>query len=542
MERGIMEEKGMKKYFGIGIATLLFVLQAMLLPRTGMTWDEPSSFFFGRANLKFWMTGDRRYVTDFKNKALFKNDPIQYIYGEDVYPPFPFLVASTFSYVLSEKLHILNTIDAHHLGEVAIGAIGVGFFYYLLLELGMAVPVAALTTAMYALYPTIFGQMRSDAKDIPLMSMLVITVYWFVRWVKNNSQFVIRNSLFFIFSFGLALATKPTAAILVPIFILWMCIKKRGVLIKFLVLGSLSLVVMFIVWPWLWDNPVGKLQEVWQFFKVVGYQLPVLYLGKLYAAGVDLPKEYPFAILLFQTPIEISVLFLVGTIIAFKKPWGFLVLIWFWFGMSRFFVPGVLIYAKVRHFIDVMPAFFILAGYGLSFFHKLLKLPKLLKCLIIGLILIHELIIITRLFPYEPSYFNALIGGARGVSEKHLFDIEYWGSGVKEAMEYINANDPEARVYACGLRHVAQLYEKGSVRVALDGSEATTVILPNSPSFFGPALDFHKKNDTIVHTVVRDGAELYFVFKRTSPAWYTCGYETESNYPLSYLPSVQRIR
>src|SRR3989344_4793339 len=126
-----------KRHLGLIIALTLFILQASLIPQSGMTWDEPSSFFFGRANLKFWLTGNRAYLTDLKNPVLFEDSPFKYIYGEDIYPPTSFVIESLSSYILSERLHMLSSINAHHIGEVAIGAVGVGFFYLLAIEAGI---------------------------------------------------------------------------------------------------------------------------------------------------------------------------------------------------------------------------------------------------------------------------------------------------------------------------------------------------------------------------------------------------------------------
>ena len=103
----------MKKYIGVLLAILVFCVQLMLIHGAGLTWDEPSSFFFGRANLKFWLTGNRAYLNDIKSKTLYADSPFFYLFGEDVYPPFPFVVASSFSYVFAEHLHLLTFLDAH---------------------------------------------------------------------------------------------------------------------------------------------------------------------------------------------------------------------------------------------------------------------------------------------------------------------------------------------------------------------------------------------------------------------------------------------
>jgi hypothetical protein len=97
----------------------------------------------GRANLKFWMTGNRAYIDDFKNPKLFTDSPFQYIYGEDIYPPFPFLFSSAVSYVSAEKLHLTDIYSAHHIGELMIAALGIWALYGLATEAGLAVPLAA---------------------------------------------------------------------------------------------------------------------------------------------------------------------------------------------------------------------------------------------------------------------------------------------------------------------------------------------------------------------------------------------------------------
>src|SRR5471030_1132747 len=127
-----------KWHIGIFIAVIVFLLQAIAVPHVGMTWDEPASFFIGRANLKFWLTRDRTYLTDLKNPQKFVGDPFQYVYGEELYPPFPFVIASGTSYIFSEHLHLLNFIDAHHIGLVAIGAVGVAAMYGIAITIGFS--------------------------------------------------------------------------------------------------------------------------------------------------------------------------------------------------------------------------------------------------------------------------------------------------------------------------------------------------------------------------------------------------------------------
>ncbi len=549
----------MKKYLGLLIIFIYILFQVVSLPHVGMTWDEPSSFFFGRASLHFYETGDRGYLQDseWKNPQRFGKDPLQYIYGEDVYPPFPFIIASLSSSILSEHLHLLNPITAHHLGLVVIGGIGVLAMYGIGMALGWSSWLATGIALVYGTYPTIIAQMRNDAKDVPLMSMIVLFVFMTLKFLLSVKKGGKQNFLWAIgtgISMGLAIGSKPTAGIMIPILGIWFIIsygllfsfrKKIGSVPKLIApivfIGVVGLLVFFLSWPWLWDNPIGKIEQVWTFFKVVGRGMPTLYMGTVYNAGYNLPWHYPLAILAFQTPISVLImggLGVVGGLGVFVKkrnPWPLLFLLWIVIGMGRFFVPGVLIYAKIRHFIDVMPAFFILIG---IFLHELSilslrKLGKKIAILLVLIMVLEQTWVIGTHFPYEPSYFNLFVGGTKTVAEKKLFDIEYWASGVKDAMNYIDSvttNDKPATVYACTMAHLALFYETSKVKVTSNSVGATYTLVPNSASWFGGVAAFMKDNHDLVYTIKRNGGDLFWVFKSKSYSGWNCGQETNMVY------------
>ena len=556
------------KHIGVFLAIIVFVIQAFLLPHVGMSWDEPSSFFMGRANLKFWLTGSRAYLNDIKNKTLFADSPIPYIFGEDIYPPFPFLVASAFSYIFAEKLHLMQVFDAHHLGEVAIGSLGVWGMYGLSTAAGLSVPTAVVTTLAYTLYPTIFGLMRSDAKDVPLVSMLIVSAYfflsWLTRWRKKQYTHLWRDGILFGITFGLAQASKPTAALFVPIVVTWIFLsawrdkafrKSLAPRVRFSItvglLLALAVIVFFLAWPWLWDDPVGKLTQVVTFFKSVGYNMLTPYFGYIYNAAVNLPKSYPFLIVFIQTPVEIGVLAITGFVSAIRRfvthaeTVPFLFVLWFVIGMGRFLVPGVIIYSGVRHFIDVMPAFFILAGFGLEW-GALSVASWVKRCvpavsryvsatsviyIALGVIVFHEAYISVTFFPYEVLYFNALVGGTKNVADKWLFDVGQAGA-VKEAMEFI-ARDSKGRptlVYPCQLGHLALLYLAPHVKLTRRPELGNYTIIPNSPSWFEGALTFAKTHHEKAYIVRRAGADIFYVLRYTSQVGWRCGWETGTNY------------
>jgi hypothetical protein len=538
-------------HLGIVIALSVFIVQALLLPRIGMSWDEPASFFIGRANLKFWTTGNRAYVDDIKNKELFRDSPIQYIYGEDIYPPVPFLLPSAVSAVFAETLHIMDVYTAHHLGELIIATVGIWALYGLAIEAGLAVPLAAGVSLIYALYPTIIDMMRADPKDMPLVSLLIVSAYFAMRvfrnWRKKNTLRVWTNGLVFSVFFGLAACTKPTAAFIVPVFVIWIVLaclrnvplRREFPVVRFtsfwVILITLAVAVFFFMWPWAWVDPVARIGETLSFFKTVGYNMPTTFFGTIYHAGVNLPRIYAYVILLIQTPIEITLLVIVGTIyvtIRFIKKgffYPFLFVIWFWLLICRFLIPHFIIYSKVRHFIDAMPAFFILAGFGALSIGELISHRR--KIVIAsGLLLFvvaHQLWISYRFFPYEGTYYNFLTGGTKTVARKQLFDIGP-ATGVKEAVEFINRDSEgkQTRIYPCLMSHVIRFYAASNVIVTSKPEYGRYVIVPNAISWFEGALTFWKNQTTPSYVIQRDGGDLFYVYKNEQPFGWRCGWET----------------
>src|SRR5262249_32307272 len=44
-----------------------------------------------------------------------------------------------------------------------------------------------------------------------------------------------------------------------------------------------------------------------------------------------------------------------------------------------------------------------------------------------------------RVQPYDLDYFNEVVGGAGGVQRRHWFEVGWWGEGLAEAVDYVNA-------------------------------------------------------------------------------------------------------
>ena len=70
------------------------------------------------------------------------------------------------------------------------------------------------------------------------------------------------------------------------------------------------------------------------------------------------------------------------------------------------------------------------------------------------LLLVPGVVGIARLHPYEYVYYNELVGGLQGAEGR--FELDYWATGFREAMETINDVAPaKATVAVAGSRQAA---------------------------------------------------------------------------------------
>jgi hypothetical protein len=543
----------LKNKFIVPLVFLLyFLIQFILVLRVGFTWDEPSILFIGKRNYDFWISGNWQYGPDYRPIAKSTDGPLRMVYGAKYYPPLLPTVAVTLHELFYTKLHLLPSVPAYHFAGLLVSFIGIIVLYALLKELGFGKWLSLGVSLLYGLYPSIAGQMRNDLKDVPLAAAVIVLVYLFIKLLHSYPKNI---SYFWTFcmgiSLGLAILMKPTAALMVLIIIAYCLVSlvfPKGrrqlppipmILTQVLLIGILALVIVVFLWPRVWSNPVEQLLEAFNFLKTTGLMITVPYFGTIYRAGMGVPWHYPFGVLLVQTPPPLLVFFLTGIVGIFwnvkktKNPLPLFFLLWVGIALFRFSLPGFLIYAKVRQLMDALPGLFIIGIYGIDFIgtivHTYIPIRKSHVILALcGIALAHELFILVQFAPYEPSYFNFIVGGTKNVAEKQLFDSEYWGSSVREAMEYVDkAATKPVTVYTCTMAHLAKYFNTDKVTTVITAERADYFLIPNSKSYFGDIFTELEGNGKIVYTVRRAGTDLFYVYKSYGGLFPQCGSESE---------------
>ena len=285
---------------------------------------------------------------------------------------------------------------------------------------------------------------------------------------------------------------------------------------------SLSTLILYAAWPFLWPSPLKHLWEAILRMARFPWQGRVLYGGYVYSAA-ELPWHYELRSLLLQLTLPALVLGGLGIFAALlalarKKQGGgglALLLIWLGLPLAVVVILDAQIYSAFRQLMFVLPALFLLASVGID---KLLGLLRRAWApVVVGVALAPGLIGIVRLHPYEIVYYNEFVGGAAGASGR--FDLETWGTSYREAIEFINGVAPEgAWVFVpTGEHHTMTPFARADLRIAKLTEE---VMLQPPPGAYAvvvdAGLDGYPRAE-VIYVIERAGALLTTVLKLAPP-------------------------
>jgi hypothetical protein len=204
--------------------------------------------------------------------------------------------------------------------------------------------------------------------------------------------------------------------------------------------------VLISTWPYLWDDPIGKLTKVVGYYQHIG--------GIAYQTTTLLPfwglNTYAIQYVLYATPLVTLFFFLVGVWwtlrFGMRENTKTAIFVFFWFlvPILRVSLPGTGIYGGLRQIMEFIPALAILSGIGAMYLARkrwFLQLVVILSFIPIALKII-------SIHPNQNVYINPLIGGLNGAKERNFPD---WGvnlgSVYQQGMDWLNQNaEREANV------------------------------------------------------------------------------------------------
>jgi hypothetical protein len=479
-------------------ALLFFLVVAvgvLLVPRIGPAWDEPDNIFSGGQYYNFFRQGLNPKVFDNTNPSSYFGDVVYPLDRAPAHlPPVANYVGTAITLMLEKSgmPHAGTTaILGYHLMTVLFFAILVTVTYVFGMLFGLPVWVSVFAALATFLYPTLFGHGLSDSKDTAQAALFTLSLYFFVKGVKRSST---RNLLAGALVWGLGLATKFNAVYVPVILGLW-CISRAvffgsgGIKFRYIYYIALGLIVSFAVWPYLWYAPLSRIGEVVNYFTHVGQGYKFFFGGKSYQSGAGIIYWwYPWASLLLCTPIPLllSAGYGLFALIRRLKQHGDRVILIFWImvPMARALLPGAALYDQLRHFVEILPAFMLLAGIGIESLAKCKKAGRPIAAGAALFVILSLAVINVKYFPYSAGYYNPLAGNANA-----NFDREIEGLSIKEGIDYLHRTYGPISLWVTIAGHLSWYHVQGQDRYVYTAEEADSLIVINKRSHFWPGDD-----------------------------------------------------
>jgi hypothetical protein len=498
---------------GVLTALIFAVILIATQDHYGETWDEWDHFEIGEEYYQY----------------LFGTGRTPELYGHvyrQYYAPCSDIIAAIIKHTFADTLGWMSVELAWHLHlNLLFAASGLIVFLTVLPEYGGRAAYVCLVALFVS--PHLLGHCHNNMKDFAVTAWTIVAVFAFHAGVRRRSypRMVLAG-----LATGITLASKVNGVILGPIFLVYVllllvCGDERDeplpARLRFTVLGcgivhwTTAFGSMVLFWPWLWEAPLARFLETVSFFHHHIWNARVLYRGNIMTAA-NVPKDYAPYYVLITTPI-VWLPFILGGLVRGsiealrRRLLVALIGIAFLAPIIVKVLPSAPTYDGVRHFLPAFPFLACLVGFGLDWMFTLASRGReraaaaLVTVVALGSAAVADM----RIHPYQSTFFNSLVGGGRGAMGR--FELDYWGSSLKEAGRYVNAVAPvNSRVHVLlDLERLARLRPD----LLLTEYDPDYAIVLNRESLKPDPY----KSQTPIHTITADGAVLTKIYRLTPP-------------------------
>jgi hypothetical protein len=342
---------------------------------------------------------------------------------------------------------------------------GICSLFLLTVELFKSSKTAAFVTLLFFLTPRMFAESHYNNKDMVLLSLSFVLLYWGRRIMNEASG---KNIFMFAFTGALAANMKIIGVWIfgilgIYLLIYFMAAKQMNekLIKKVAACIILWLVIYFIITPAAWGNPIDFIKFLISCATDFRWHDYILFGGNMYNKEyTGMPKGYLLTMMLITIPVGILLLFVAGVIASITdliksrgqclKSTGYVLtaLIICAVPLVYAVASGTPVYNGWRHFYFVYAAVILTAGYGANSI-RILSAERGMKRKVNYIATVAGILYITVLaagiavnYPQEHSFYNVLAG--RDVV--HNYELDYWDMSVKQALEKVAKDSAEADI------------------------------------------------------------------------------------------------
>ncbi len=434
-------------------------------------------------------------------------------------------------YIFTEKLHIMGIINSTRMvAAIFAGLIAIMIYLF---SLKFFNRITAIFAPIFFLFmPRIFFHSHLACFDMPVLFFWSGLFIIYVTYLKNpTKKMAITTALFF----GFSMDVKHNAFFAPFIFAgIWFFFyflyykqqpkEKKGIKgffksipLAFWLFPTLSLLIYYIFWPWLWHHPIDRFMEYFRFhLHHVNYTN--YYFGQELSKG-PFPFSFPWIMTFFTTPLPQLILFFAGLFFmtlkifakntANEKQIYTILLSGALFPIFLIALPTVPIFGGIKHWFTGYPLMLVPGLFFVSkgFEEILKKIEKKQKQLIISAIFSITLLLTApaniEFARRGPAFFNALIGGNQGAAQLEM-QRNFWGYDIFDLVRTLNLEAPKnATIFIAGgfeglnWNSFQFLKEEGIIRKDL---RATDDLKNADFAFFF----YEKQNESLLYSIYNE--------------------------------------
>ena len=314
-----------------------------------------------------------------------------------------------------------------------------------------------LSVLILFLSPRIFANSFYNNLDVPFMSFIIFS---FNYGIKILDEFNYKNLIFFSFFSAVAFDIR-IIGIIIPFFVCAIFLIKASKEKKFKLfffkvsaITVLTFLLVILFWPFLWENPIKNLLNV--FFNLSNHPLYSynFYLGSL-VLFTEVPWHFTIVWILITTPIIYSFFLFIGFFKFFRDNFKLKKHKYFYHDLiiilsiiipiiSAIFFNSTL-YNGWRHMYFLYPFLVIFMISGVNYLID--KLDKTKIYYFFQFIIIISLIDVGywmyKNHPHQYVFFNKLI---RNNASKN-FELDYIAASYKENLDFLILNEKKEKYY-----------------------------------------------------------------------------------------------
>jgi hypothetical protein len=477
----------LKKYVGIILLGITLTVGLFTYKTYGISWDEQ----------------EQRHIGMFSYTYLVHGDPAMHYYWNRNYG-----VAFELPLIILERiLNLHDTRDIYLMRHLVshLFFLFSAFCLFLLIDyLYKNKLLATIGFLMLVLNPVIYGHSFFNSKDVPLLSMYIIC-FLLTAVAFNNAKYKYYILL------GIACALLINIRIMGSLMVASVCLffladyfnpagNKKQTARFFLTFLVTTLLVLYASWPYLYNNPVGNIIDA---FKGASNHWPGidLFNGRL-LAGSEVSMAYTFVWFSISNPIIYLLAGMFGILLLviclFKNFSKYLsdkkernnlaYLIIFILPILLVIILHSRLYDGWRLMYFLYAPFILLAIYGLNYLLKTkLKMPVII---VIAAGIASTSFYMIQNFPFGYVYFNNLVSDNEPEKLRKTWELDYWGTSYKQALEYILENDKSQKI------DIAVANPPGQMNLMILKPEERTRLnlVTDNPEYFLTSYRFHPED------------------------------------------------